>query len=62
MALIKKNWKTTATGIIAIAVAVLAAVKAYVDNDPSTTLDIGTTIAAITAGIGLIAARDAGTP
>ena len=59
---IKKNWKTTATGIIAIAVAVLSAVKAYVDNDPTTTLDMGTTIAAITAGIGLIAARDAGTP
>ena len=59
---IKKNWKTTATGIIAIAVAVLSAVKAYVDNDPTTTMDMGTTIAAITAGIGLIAARDAGTP
>ena len=54
-----KNWKTTATGIVAVAVAVLSAVKSVIDNDPATVLDIGTTIAAITAGIGLIAAKDA---
>ena len=61
MELAKKNWKTTTTGIVAIVIAVLSAVKAFVDNDPTTTLDVGATIAAITAGIGLIAARDAGT-
>jgi hypothetical protein len=57
-----KNWKTTATGIVAIAVAVLSAVKSVIDNDPATVLDIGTTIAAVIAGFGLIAAKDAENP
>ena len=55
----KTNWKTTTTGIISIVVAVCAAVKALIDNDPTTSLDVGTTIAAITAGVGLILAKDA---
>jgi hypothetical protein len=55
----KTNWKTTTTGVIAIVVAVCAAVKALIDNDPTTSLDVGTTIAAITAGVGLILAKDA---
>jgi len=55
----KTNWKTTTTGIIAIVVAVCSAVKALIDNDPSTVMDVGTTIAAITAGVGLILAKDA---
>ena len=33
--------------------------KALFDGDPSTNLDITTTIAAVTAGIGLIWAKDA---
>ena len=55
----KANWKTTTTGVITIVVAVCAAVKALIDNDPSTVMDVGTTIAAITAGVGLILAKDA---
>jgi len=35
------------------------ALKAIFDGDPATNVDIGATIAAITAGIGLIAAKDA---
>jgi hypothetical protein len=33
--------------------------KALFDGDPATNLDVAATIAAITAGIGLIAAKDA---
>lgn len=33
--------------------------KAVFDNDPTTNLDLTTTIAAVTAGIGLIWAKDA---
>lgn len=53
-----KSWKTTAAGIAAILTAVGSALTAFVDNDPTTTLDVGATIAAIMAGIGLIMARD----
>jgi hypothetical protein len=53
-----KSWKTTATGIITIVIAVGSAVKTLIDNDPSTNPDIGATIAAVTVGFGLIAARD----
>ena len=54
-----KNTKTTLAGIGAILVAVGGALKALFDGDPSTNLDITTTIAAVTAGIGLIMAKDA---
>jgi hypothetical protein len=54
-----KNTKTTLAGIGAILVAVGGALKALFDNDPTTHLDITTTIAAVTAGIGLIWAKDA---
>jgi hypothetical protein len=57
-----KNYKTTIAGIGAILVAIGAALKAQFDGDPTTNIDIGTTIAAITVGIGLIAAKDASTP
>jgi hypothetical protein len=50
--------KTTLTGIGTILVAVGALLKAFFDGDPATNPDWGATIAAITAGIGLIAARD----
>lgn len=53
------NWKTTAAGVGAILVAVGGALKALFDGDPATNLDVAATIAAITAGIGLIAAKDA---
>ena len=54
-----KNTKTTLAGIGAVLVAIGGAMKALFDGDPSTNLDITTTIAAVTAGIGLIWAKDA---
>lgn len=57
-----KNWKTTLAGIGAILVAVGAALKALFDGDPATNIDMATTISAVTAGVGLIMAKDASTP
>ena len=54
-----KNTKTTLAGVGAILVAVGGALKAIFDADPSTNVDLTTTIAAVTAGIGLIMAKDA---
>ena len=54
-----KNTKTTLAGIGAILVAVGGALKAIFDGDPSTNLDLTATIAAISAGVGLIMAKDA---
>ena len=53
------NWKTTLAGVGAILIAVGGALKSVFDGDPSTNLDIAATIAAVTAGVGLIAAKDA---
>jgi hypothetical protein len=55
----KMNWKTTLAGVGAILVAVGGALKALFDGDPATNLDIAATIAAVTIGFGLIAAKDA---
>jgi len=46
-------------GIGAILVAVGAALKAAFDGDPATTFDLTSTVTAISAGIGLILAKDA---
>jgi hypothetical protein len=54
-----KNNKTTMAGIGAILVAVGAAMKALFDGDPSTTFDLTSTVTALSAGIGLILAKDA---
>lgn len=54
-----KNTKTTIAGIGAILVAVGGALKALFDGDASTNLDLTATIAAISAGVGLIMAKDA---
>ena len=54
-----KNTKTTLAGIGAILVAVGGAMKALFDGDPTTSVDPTATIAAISAGIGLIMAKDA---
>jgi hypothetical protein len=53
------NWKTTLAGIGAILIAAGGALRAAFDNDPSTNIDIASTIAAVTAGIGLIMSKDA---
>jgi hypothetical protein len=54
-----KNTKTTLAGIGAILVAVGGALKALFDGDPTTSVDPAATIAAISAGIGLVMAKDA---
>ena len=54
-----KNMKTTVLGIATILTAIASAAIALLDGDPATSFDIGATVAAITAGIGLIAAKDA---
>ena len=54
-----KNTKTTLAGVGAILVAIGGGMKALFDGDPSTNLDLTATIAAVTAGIGLIWAKDA---
>ena len=53
-----KSWKTTFTGVATALIAILSAVKFLVDNDPATVPDWTSTIAAVTAGLGLIFARD----
>lgn len=54
-----QNSKTTFAGIGAILVAVGTALKAIFDGDPATTFDLATTITAVSAGVGLILAKDA---
>jgi hypothetical protein len=51
--------KTTVLGIATILTAISAAAIALLDGDPATSFDIGSVIAAVTAGIGLIMAKDA---
>ena len=53
-----KSWKTTVTGVCSILVVVATALKALFDNDPATNPDWSAVIAGVTAGLGLIAARD----
>lgn len=54
-----KNTKTTILGVCTIVTAVSSAVMALLDGDPATTFDVAAVIAAITAGLGLIVAKDA---
>ena len=53
-----KSWKTTVAGVLTALLPVLNAVQAFLDNDPLTVPDWGLAVAAITAGLGLIFARD----
>jgi hypothetical protein len=55
-----KSWKTTVTGIAAIVVAIGSALIATLDSDPATVADWGAVVAAVLAGVGLVAARDNG--
>lgn len=50
-----KNWKTTITGVLAIIAAVTGAATALMNNHP---VDWPSVIGAVTAGIGLITAKD----
>lgn len=54
----KNSPKTTVLGICTILTAVSSAIIALVDNDPTTVFDVASVIAACTAGIGLILAKD----
>ena len=51
-----KNWKTTATGVIAIIIALLGATSALLTGH---TPDWSAVIAAVVAGVGLVHAQDA---
>lgn len=53
------NRNTTIAGIGSILVAVGGVLVAWFDGDATTAPDFATAIAAIVAGVGLIAARDA---
>lgn len=50
-----KSWKTTVAGVLAIVLAVGHAALALING---TSVDLAATLAAILAGIGLIAAKD----
>lgn len=56
--LIMKSWKTTTTGIITAVTAILSAIGLILDGNPQTNPDYAATIAAVTAGLGLVFARD----
>jgi len=56
---VNKSWRTTTLGIVAVLTAVLGFVKATIDGDPTTEPDMAALIAAISAGIGLLFAKDA---
>jgi len=52
------SWKTTGSGIAAIIAAVASAAQLLLDGNTMTNPDWAGTIAAVTAGFGLIFARD----
>lgn len=51
------NYKTTATGVIAILISALSIARTVLDGQPLT--DVSVHISSIIAGFGLIFARDA---
>jgi len=53
------NYKTTLAGVGAILVAIGCALKALFDGDPLTNIDPSQLMIGITAGFGLIMAKDA---
>ena len=53
-----KSWKTTAAGIAAIVAAIALAISHQFDTDPATIADWSAVITALTAGVGLVLARD----
>jgi len=54
----KGSWRTTTLGILTIVIAVCTGLKALIDGDPTTNVDIPVLATAITSGFGLIKARD----
>lgn len=53
------SWRTTTLGILAILTAAAGFLQATLDGDPMTEPDMAALIAAVTAGLGLIFAKDA---
>lgn len=53
-----KSWKTTLAGIAAIVAAIALAIAHQFDSDPATVADWSAVITALTAGVGLVLARD----
>lgn len=53
-----RSRKTTVLGILSILSALCGAGVALLDGNPATNVDLPTLIAAITAGVGLIQAKD----
>ena len=53
------DFKTTALGIATILTVLSAAAVAFLDADPTTNFDVATVVVGITAGFGLIFAKDA---
>ena len=51
----RKSWKTTTLGVLAIVSAAIGAVTALINGTP---VDWTTVVASIMAGVGLLAARD----
>lgn len=58
--MLKGSWRTTSLGILAIISAVCGAATAILDGNPATNPDWTTIISAVTAGVGLMTARDNG--
>ena len=54
----KRSWKTTTFGVLTILSALMKAAMAVLDGNAATNPDWTVVITAITAGVGLIAARD----
>jgi hypothetical protein len=54
-----KNFKTTLLGVGVVLSTVGGALKALFDGDAATNVDIPTVIAGVSAGVGLILAKDA---
>ena len=53
-----KSWKTTVAGVAAIIAAIALAISHQFDSDPTTVADWSAVITALTAGVGLVLARD----
>lgn len=52
------SWRTTTAGILAIVSALIGAAQSLIDGNPATNPDWSVLAVAITAGVGLIRARD----
>lgn len=54
----KGSWRTTLSGVLTIVGALCAAGLALLDGNDQTNVDVPLLITALTAGVGLLSARD----